>query len=492
MSILFFTYQTDLDAFAASNVQLYGVIPSDTKVPEGEYLVDYTGQAGVEYETTNMFGNPTTSLQRFSQIYLKPIDGFKINSASVTYKEINGVGMPVTSEHILTISDGGMKADINVSLGTGQTDRVWQLDVSENITIIDFYKFTQTDFENFDSYGINAFLNSLPLEIGDVLNGGDVLSLEIDLSNKYVFSDNELYFQYITAESKIAKVFFDVSEARKTATLALTIPDNFLISDILNLGLIIYDVSGANHIYVVNDEILKEVSSQRYTWEGDSDFKDWGEFILSVKNYPFKIPTELIEPPSKIKLASNELNSEANTLLNENLTINVGSIYVEPINNNVLDYKNAKCILHLPFIEPVELNPEYVIGETISITFKVNVNSGELLTLVSSETYGGVFAQFSSKIGFDVPYLGNPYRSGNSVFDIAADVYNNNRQCYVELVTYENPLEGDFFNVPIKDYGILSNCVGYVEVENIDLKSRCYGTEKQELVNLLRAGVIIN
>lgn len=492
MSVIFFTFQTDLDDFTSSNVQLYGVISSGSNVPHGDYLVDYTGQAGVEYEATDMFGNKVTRLQRFDYLYLKPVDGFKIDSADVTYKEINGIGMPVTREYVLTVSDGGMKAKIDIDLGTGQTERVWKIDVSESVIVIDFYTFTQTDFENFDIYGINGFLNNSPLKMGDVLNGGDVLKLEIDSSNKYVFSEIELYFQYITTDSEVGRVFFDVSDGRKTANLALTIPDDYLSTDILNLGLIVYDVSGANYIYVVNDEILKDVSSQRYTWEGNSEFKDWGEFILSVKNYPFKIPTELIEPSSKIKLANRELNVEAETLLSENLIINVGSIYVEPINNNVLDYKNSKCILHLPFIDPVELNPEYVIGEHISVEFKVNVNSGDLLTLVSSESYGGVFAQFSSKIGFDIPYLGNPYQSGNSVFNVAADVYNDNRQCYVELVTYENPLGEDLFNVPVKDYGKLSEFKGYVEIEKIELKSKCYSEEKQVLLNLLMDGVIIN
>lgn len=488
MTVKMTVKQTDLDAFTSSNVQLYGYIPSGEKVPEGEYLIDYTGEAREEYEY-DLWGSPATGYVYFDYLFLKPTDGFKIDSAEVNNKVgTNAIGQPIYEDYVLTVSDGGMKAQINEDIESNG----WIINTSEAGVIVEFYTFTQSDFDVFDSYGITALMNGEHLTVDYVMVGGDELILNIDLSNKFSFCDESVYFEYLNDISETNKIYFTNSNDDKTATLSLIIPSDYASTNSLIVDTLIFDVTGANNIYITDDPTLKAINSERYTSEPDiQDVKDWGEFILSVKKYPFKMPDSYVGGDENVQLATRSLTTTAPIIINENLIIDVGEIEVLPVNGNLVDYKNSKCILHLPFIKPVELDVNYVIGNKINVKFKVNLNSGDLLVLVSSDSYGGVFAQFNDKIGFDVPYISNAYSVGDDVFNVDSDVYNDVNQCYVELLTFENPFSGAFFNVPVKDYGTLNGYVGYVEVGNIELKSNCYSEEKEQLISLLKNGVII-
>lgn len=493
MTIRYDVSQTDLDTFSLNNLSLYGHMNSGRPVDEGEYPITTTGEARVGYEQ-DVWGEIQTVYAYFDYIYLKANDGYSIVSASIQdFVGENALGQPMYETYNLIIVDGGNVAEIRKSI----KPESWDLSVSESVVVIDFYKFTEDDINKFFELDIDVKLNGDLVNVNDIMVGGDELILNISVDNNYAFfeknSETSVNFKYLNDVGEEKTINFILSEDDKKAALSLLIPEDYETTSSFNLDYIIYDVSGMNNIYVTNKETLKSINSERYTVSSISGEppKDWGEFILSVKKYPFKIPNNYLGESEKVLLADRELDTLAPVIINENLIINIGDITVNGVNDNSLDYINSKCVLHLPFIKPVELDVNYVIGSTINVKYKVSLNSGDVLVLVSSDVYGGVFAQFNDKLGFDIPYIANSYVETTNVFNIDSSVYNDVKQCYVELITYDSPLDGDVFNIPVKDYGSLNNRNGYFEVTNINLKTSCSSDERNQLISVLKNGVII-
>lgn len=486
--------QSDLDAFTNNRVTMYGHMNVDREVPEGDYLINSVGHVRHAYEG-EAWGSPTTLYAYYDYVILVADDGYKIDLATVKDKVGEDmIGNPMYDTYTLELFDGGLKAKLVTNLNDIQE---WNINTSENIVIVDFYTFNQNDLNNISNVGAVGKINDVSLSVGDIFRGGDILTIEINPDNSKSFNINDgvtsVNFKYVNSSDELEIINFILTDNNKIAKLSLTLPENYSETNSFNFGTITYDVSGANHIYVTNKSKLESINSERFTVPTSvgGEIKDWGEFILSVTRYPFKIPNDYLNDESSVILANRVLDTKAPVIINENLVINVGDIHVSGENNNLLDYVNAKCILHLPFIKPVELDINYVMDYKITIEYKVNLNSGAVLVLVSSDKYGEVFAQFNDKIGYEIPYIGNAWVNSNDIFKINSSVYNDNRQCYLEVINFENPLKDGFFNSPVKDMGTLNGNVGYIEVNNIDLKVNCYSDERNMLTNILKSGVII-
>ena len=108
------------------------------------------------------------------------------------------------------------------------------------------------------------------------------------------------------------------------------------------------------------------------------------------------------------------------------------------INNNSLDYIGTKAVLYLPFIDSVELDLDYVIGQTISITYKINLVSGQMICQLHSSKDDSVFRTITNTLGLEVPYT-KEYFTDSINGSISTEVYNDVKQARIELVINNTP-----------------------------------------------------
>lgn len=257
-------------------------------------------------------------------------------------------------------------------------------------------------------------------------------------------------------------------------------------------------VTGTNKVYSVNNDIIKEVNLNRfYSTVGNdgqpSGTVDYGQYIISLIELPTAIGSDLIMEPEAVELGDKQLSVQAPIVANDVFVIDMGTISVPAINGNSLDYANTVCNLHLPYANSVALELEYVIGEDLSVVYNIDAYTGDAIINISSSKTNEVFLSKKVSLGINIPY-GAFSRSqatvDNSNIEQGGD--NGIKSPYVEIFRNESPLANSFFSVPIKDDGLLSGNVGYIEVENIALEFSAIASEKQKIMNQLNDGVIIN
>lgn len=248
------------------------------------------------------------------------------------------------------------------------------------------------------------------------------------------------------------------------------------------------NVTGFNHLYLVDKNILKSLASERFATGGTSTI-DLGTFIINVLELPFKLDDSLKGVESNIVLGHTLANTKAVELLNDELIIDFGTIHVPNKFNNSYDYMNTEIRLHVPFSNVINLDVNYVVGYDVNVKYIVDLYTGDGTINVSSSKINKVIHSETVKIGRNIPFT----RHNNDVVNniSSKNVVNNEILTpYIEVIR-NIPYYDDVFTNEVVTYGQLNNVKGYVTVNNIILNSIATQQEKNEIVNLLRNGVYI-
>lgn len=254
-------------------------------------------------------------------------------------------------------------------------------------------------------------------------------------------------------------------------------------------------------VYSMNpDDVYKFVSEfhgVHFDGVGGTDTTvDYSKFILSLIRLPFSIQENLIqEKDAKIVLGRYTTKYEADKLKIDTLKYNIGEIHTPAEHGNLLDYANTATVLHLPFITPIALDAQYVIGYTIQIEFVINLNSGScdinIRTDKLDEGNGfGIVASVNVDLNATLPWgrIDAPINDPHSI-GIVTD--NNVKQAYIEVIRNKPTNIDGKWTIPINDERKLLPSDGYVEVDHIDLISKASRIEKLMVQSALSSGVII-
>lgn len=255
------------------------------------------------------------------------------------------------------------------------------------------------------------------------------------------------------------------------------------------------EISGTNHIYKVDNNIISEVTNNRFVYSGidDSLFIDYGNFILALIELPTEIDPDLILPAENIELGDSEIPVAAERIATDKIVIDMGVISTPEIYGNFLDFENVVCQLHLPHSATIVVDPEYVIGQDLTIEYIVSAYTGKATINLSSTKVGKVFFTQESTLGIDIPYsLTDDSSASTQNSSIAIGGDNRISKAYIEIIRNESPLSDKFFTIPTIDEDLISNQNGYIEVDNVNLSFAAIGNEKEEISNILSSGVIIN
>lgn len=243
-----------------------------------------------------------------------------------------------------------------------------------------------------------------------------------------------------------------------------------------------------NRLHLMDKKALEDFSKVRLI-ETDTDgneIRNYSSYIVNMLQLGFKLPDEYIAGESNIKLDS--LNTGILTPIynDDDIVIDLGSITIPPSNSS-LDYFNNKFELFLPFIEsPIDMLADLVIGKTLKVEYVIDLYSGDLTVNIfnGEET---PFHSSTSTIGRNVPVK----ISTDTTYSMTgtSGVLNDVMRAYVRHSKPEL-VEGQFYNLVSKE-GAIGAYKGYLEVDNIELTGKALSDEKQQILAVLRNGVII-
>lgn len=253
------------------------------------------------------------------------------------------------------------------------------------------------------------------------------------------------------------------------------------------------DTKGVNDVFIITDSTMRGIINANFNLNDGQTTKDYGQYLLGLIDLPFNIPHDLIKfTDQQIKLASYETGFKGDLLKVDVLKINLGDIKTPETKNNFLDFANKTTLLHLPYSEPILLETQYVIGETISIEYQINLYSGLTVINISSTKINGVIATRNVDLNVSVPFgsvTSQPSKNDPKNVELGGD--NGVKTAYIELLSNDAILENGFFTIPIIDETVINNCDGFIKVDEINLVSKATSNEKNMIVSLLSGGVII-
>lgn len=355
----------------------------------------------------------------------------------------------------------------------------------------------QDDLNEFSEANAKLQINGVDAVLYSAVNSGDVLTAVAN--SGFAFYETSSYPNssvVLTSRDPgtggSIQDAFTINDPPTTATITVGSQD-FGVGFYVASEQFTPEVSGSNNVYLIDNEILADVNTQRFIVD-NQEVVDYGEYILSVIQIPTSVDPELILETVSIQLGDQTIAAQAPEIGADKIPIDMGEISVPAINGNSLDFENTVCQLHLPNSSTIAVDAYYVIGETIGIEYLLDVYTGEAtINLTSTKVGGKVFFTKTSTLGVNIPYSA---RVGyqNNVQNIGIDVGGNNhlQTAFMEITRNDAPLSGGFFSVAVVDEDLIGNQSGYIEVDNANLSFNALGMEKDEIKSMLQSGVIID
>lgn len=243
------------------------------------------------------------------------------------------------------------------------------------------------------------------------------------------------------------------------------------------------------NLYKTNQTELTKLSKVRFS-ESSGQVTDYGSYINSLYILPFNIPSDILGDTSTILLGRLDSRVESTLIATYLFDIDGGSIEVPLKYDNIYDYVNTECILHLPFLDKVFLNSEYVIGQTLTITFTIELYSGNLTVNIVSSFNNEIVASVQGLIGMNIPFI---QKSNGGVINSVSNVHKNmNKRCFVEVnrnIPYTK--NNNVFGGSVVEYGKIGDYTGYLECDSLVLNTKATNQEQEEIKNIIRNGVFI-
>ena len=389
-----------------------------------------------------------------------------------------------------TLSDGNTVATLTFTGGP------WDgLNVLTNEIIPD-YIVTQDDLDYFTTGNATLKINGDLAILGSEIFAGDLLLA--NANSGYVFypddydyeSDTEASVYFTGADGTGSTIYqgFTLISDNMGATLTFVAGgyDAIIVRTIA-----VTEVTGTNNVYKIDSNTLSAVNNVRFVGVAPNVY-DYGQFILSVLELPFTVDADLIiSPESSIMLATYDTEVTANQVSTDEISVNLGSITVPATRGDLLDFKDTTSILHLPWVNSIILDNNYVIGETVSIQYDFDCYTGYATVNISSTKVGGVIHTVQVDIGINVPYAQEVYQPSAGNLNISVGGDNGIKIPYIEIMRNDPMLPDGFFTGPIIDEDLLSSASGFVKVEQVDLQVDASYSEKNIIVSMLQSGIII-
>ena len=339
---------------------------------------------------------------------------------------------------------------------------------------------TQTLLDKANTANVDGFINDVPMKLNDEFTSGTV---------KFVAKPNttitKITYRTNTGGQGSYTVASDKLSASSTSTYALD-------STTFTTVTVIPNVLGVNKVYKIKLTDIPTLLTKKMEFVSGSTTVQYGQNLLGLIELPFAIPSSMVLNDGNVKLGTYDTGIVGTILNDDVLTVDLGSITIPKIFNNSLDYINAVSILHLPYCEPFNIENEYVIGQTLTIAYDVNLYNGSALIRITSNKTGGVIVTKNIDLNIEIPFGANENNNvkGN-LNNVELGGYNTVKTPYIEIVRNESVLPTGFFTIPVIDEKPLLNEKGFLKIEEIKLEINANDSERESIISLLSNGVII-
>lgn len=304
-----------------------------------------------------------------------------------------------------------------------------------------------------------------------------------EFKNTYHYEDNG--YSYDLTKS-LDKTTLTIDTTKITGLSDITLNDNYVAT------LPVETIGGFCNLYKVTENELSQLSKVRFQKDSTSDtVVDYGSSITQLYILPLNLPSDIIGDKSHIILGSFDSQVESTLLNNYTVDYDMGSIEVPAKYNNAYDFINTTCTLRVPFFNAVALDPENVVGHTISIKFTLDLYSGNVTMNVISDFTGGIIYSATANIVTQIPFI---QKQNNSVVNQLSNVFKYVISTPVIEVVRNIPYQADnsTFGRETVQVAKLNTVHGYCEIDNVNLVTLATNDEKDEIIDLLKEGVFIN
>lgn len=444
---------------------------------------------GVELYNNNVLLTVNSELRYGDVITAKAKTGWQFVDAPI-FK------LSATGDITLTLSGNNeASATIKTQDGSNTQFTITQLIFNTKTTVITpDYTFKQADIDKLISSHVTMTAKGLPVTVGMGISYGD--SLVAVASGNYEFYSVDSNPAHVSISfTYIGDVaYFAVTPDNKKATLTFT-----RVGAGTNPNLYIFNCAtkqgsrarGTGGVFKIDKTILAQINNKRFVDVGDGSTQDYGDFILSVLELPFKIDPSLLLNEESVMLGTLNTNVKATKVNTDLIPLDLGNIVIPNNYNNLLDYANTKAILHLPRVAPINIDLEYVIGQTIGISYNIDCYSGSATINITSTKINDVIITKQVDLGIDIPFINavTGKTVNNSNIDLGGD--NGVLIPYIEIVRNDAILPKGLFTVPVVDESLISGQSGFIKIDNVELETSALGNEKAQIISLLNSGVII-
>ena len=304
-----------------------------------------------------------------------------------------------------------------------------------------------------------------------------------EFKNTYHYEDNGYTYDLV---KNLEKTTLTIDTTKITGLSDITLNDNYVAT------LPVETIGGFCNLYKVTEKELSQLSKVRFQKDTTSGtVVDYGSSITQLYILPLNLPAEIIGDKSHIILGSFDSQVESTLLNNYTVDYDMGSITVPAKYNNAYDFINTTCTLRVPFFNAVALDPENVVGHTISIKFTLDLYSGNVTMNVVSDFTGGIIYSATANIVTQIPFI---QKQNNSVVNQLSNVFKYVIATPVIEVVRNIPYQADnsTFGRETVQVAKLNTVHGYCEVDNVNLVTMATNDEKDSIISLLKEGVFIN
>ena len=243
----------------------------------------------------------------------------------------------------------------------------------------------------------------------------------------------------------------------------------------------IYKADYTNLLKFSNEVIVKITGG---TGGGVQSY-DVTPYINNLIMLPFNVPTG---EKSTIVAGNETFTTQLPTVDNNYLTVDLGKIKVDEQYKNGFDYYQVKTRLMLPYTNMIELDPNHVINQTVSIQYIVNVVNGD--TTINLSNNDDLFYSSQVNLASEIPFISSATKGSQyTVINQLKTVFRNSiKQAYIIIEQPTPVLNSDFY--PTNEKGTLKGYTGNVKaslLNNMDINSN----ELNALQNILETGVKI-
>lgn len=243
-----------------------------------------------------------------------------------------------------------------------------------------------------------------------------------------------------------------------------------------------------SNIYKVDNTIMNNLSKVRF-YQG-TNLIDYGNYIFNYYISPIKINGEMLShDETSILLGKFDSNVKAHYLTSYLLNVDLGEIAIPYQYNNVYDFLDTNCILHLPFFEPIEVSAEYVIGHSLFITYVLDLYSGLCTANIKSSFTNSIIKSVHTTIIQQLPFI--QYSNNNIQSKINTTYVNVFSKAFIEVIRKKPYYTNSTFGKETIDVTTLANKKGFIKVSDINLDGYATPDEKNKIKNLLSNGIVI-